>query len=68
MTCGGELALRQRPKGKAVYLPLHDGIEAAEIYALLPEEVQAMAQQNLMRMDAVENLEGMIADYTDPEN
>lgn len=25
-------------------------------------------QQNLMRMDAVENLEGMIADYTDPEN
>lgn len=40
-------------------MPLHDGIEAAEIYALLPEEVQAMAQQNL---------EGMIADYTDPEN
>lgn len=49
--------LRQRPKGKA-----------AEICALLPEEVQAMAQQNLMRMVAVENLEGMIADYTDPEN
>lgn len=49
-------------------MPLHDGIEAAEIYALLPEEVQAMAQQNLMRMGAVENMEGMIADYTDPEN
>lgn len=56
MTCGGELVMRQRPKGKAV-----------EIYALLPEEVQAMAQQNLMRMGAVENLEGMIADYIDPE-
>ena len=55
--------LRQRPKGKAVDMPLHDGIEAAKIYALLPEG----AQQNLMRMDAVENLEGMIADYTDPE-
>lgn len=41
-------------------MPLHDGIEAVEIYALLPEEVQAMG--------AVENLEGMIADYTDPEN
>ena len=37
MNCGGELVLRQRPKGKAVDLPLHDGIEAAEIYALLPE-------------------------------
>lgn len=49
-------------------MPLHDGIEAAEICALLPEEVRAMAQQNLMRMGAVENLEGMIADYTDPEN
>lgn len=49
-------------------MPLHDGIEAVEIYALLPEEVQTMAQQNLMRMGAVENLEGMIADYTDPEN
>ncbi len=60
--------LRQRSKGKTVDLPLHNGIEVAEIYALLPEEVQAMAQQNLMRMDAVENLEGMIADYTDPEN
>ena len=30
-------------------MPLHDGIEAAEICALLPKEVQAMAQQNLMR-------------------
>ncbi len=60
--------LRQRSKGKAVDIPLHDGIEAAEIYALLPEEVQAMVQQNLIRMGAVENLEGMIADYTDPEN
>lgn len=49
-------------------MPLHDGIEAAEICALLPEEVQAMAQQNLMRMGEAENLEGMIADYTDPEN
>lgn len=68
MTCGGELVLRQRPKGKAVDMPLHDGIEAAEICALLPKEVQAMAQQNLMRVVAVENLEGMIADYTDPEN
>ena len=29
--------LRQRPKGRAVDMPLHDGIEAAEIYALLPE-------------------------------
>lgn len=60
MTCGGELVLRQRPKGKAMDMPLHDGIEAAEICALLPKEVQAMG--------AVENLEGMIADYTDPEN
>lgn len=60
MTCGGELVLRQRPKGKAMDIPLHDGIEAAEIYALLPEEVQAMG--------AAENLEDMIADYTDPEN
>lgn len=68
MTCEGELVMRQRPKGKAVDMPLHDGIEAVEIYALLPEEVQTMAQQNLMRMGAVENLEGMIADYTDPEN
>lgn len=49
-------------------MPLHDGIEAAEIYVLLPKGVRAMAQQNLMRMVAVENLEGMIADYTDPEN
>ena len=59
--------MRQRPKGKAADVLLHDGIEAAEIYALLPEEVQAMAQQSLMRMGAAENLEGMIADYTDPE-
>ena len=43
MTCGSELVLRQRPKGKAVDMPLHDGIEAAEICALLPEEVRAMA-------------------------
>lgn len=60
MTCGSELVMRQRPKGKAVDLPPHDGVEAAEICALLPEEVQAMG--------AVENLEGMIADDTDPEN
>ena len=37
MTCEGELVMRQRPKGKAVDMPLHDGIEAGEIYALLPE-------------------------------
>ena len=37
MTCGGELVLRQRSKGKAIDLPLHDGIEAAGIYALQPE-------------------------------
>ena len=57
--------MQQRPKGKAD--ALHDGVGAAELYALLPEEVQAMAQQSLMRMGAAENLEGMIADYTDPE-
>lgn len=34
MTCEGELVLRRRPKGKAVDMPLYDGIEAAEI---LPE-------------------------------
>ena len=37
MTCGGELVLQQRSKGKAVDMPLHDSIEAVEIYALLPE-------------------------------
>ena len=59
--------MRKRPGSKAADRLLHDGVEAAELYALLPEEVQAMVQQSMMRMGAAENLEGMIEDYTDPE-
>ena len=55
----------ERPRNIALERLLQDDTRAAELYALLPEEVQSMVQQSTAQSLTAEDLEAMtpLADF-----
>ena len=54
-----------RPRDAALQRLLQDDVRTAELYAMLPIEVQSMVQQNAQRLSTVEDVEHMAGDYID---
>lgn len=54
-----------RPRDVAHSQWMQDDPSAAELYSLLPEEVQSMVQQNNARMMTATDVERMARDYID---
>ena len=52
----------ERPRNLALERLLQDDTRAAELYALLPEEVQSMVQQSTAQSLTAEDLEAMTWD------
>ncbi len=56
---------QKRPRDVALQRLLQDDVRTAELYAMLPIEVQSMVQQNAQRLSTVEDVEHMTGDYID---
>ena len=56
---------QKRPRDVALQRLLEDDVRTAELYAMLPIEVQSMVQQNAQRLSTVEDVEHMTGDYID---
>ena len=55
----------KRPRDVALQRLLQDDARTAELYSMLPLEVQSMVQQNAARLATVEDVEHMTGDYID---
>jgi hypothetical protein len=60
-----EVLKMDRPRDVMLNRMLEDDPDAAELYSLLPEEVQSMVQQSAERANTAVDVEHMAQDYFD---
>lgn len=55
----------ERPRDLEFHNLMQNDMSAAELYALLPEEVQLMVQQRAVRLNGAADMERLMDDYLD---